>query len=229
MLITCSDSTSPERKHLGLPNQFPLESGNAWIYERHYYESGTDSMVLDTLYILGRHNEYYKYSWSPNVRYNLVKNQNNKLINFGYVNMSDPPDTTIYHFPIIWMFFGEDTGFVDLEPYQNDYMFFWDSIHIGIKKDIKKFDNLYDAFITTNIKSSKPYGNQFSTVDGFIQWTEYNSENGEINRTVVMKQKMKDFYPPQKLIKKSTDAKDMFVPNGSWNYNIPDGIKRQKF
>ena len=38
-LISCTESTEPEgNNHFGLPSEFPLEVGNAWVYERHYYE-----------------------------------------------------------------------------------------------------------------------------------------------------------------------------------------------
>jgi hypothetical protein len=226
-ITNCSDSTNSQERHFDLPSEFPLKSGNAWIYERHLFVGGTHSMVLDTLYILGMHGEYYKYSWQPNEYYILVKNQDNKFLAFGAVFI-DPPDTNLFNRPLIWTFFGEDTGFVELEYYRNTYDIPQDRIHIGIEKDIEMFDNTYDAYVETHMQSSLLDIDHYSTVDGSLKWVLYNLENGEIRGTIVMKQKIEDFPPPEALIKKATHIKDINVePNGKWNYNSPDGNYRQ--
>jgi hypothetical protein len=210
ILAGCSDSTSPdEKKHYNLPNQFPLAAGNAWVYERNYYQAEIDSMILDTLYILGMHDDYFKYTWDPQAYYSLVKNQDNKLLSFGQVNLNDPPDTNIYDRPTVWAFFGEDTGYVDQEGLREFYDVLADCLHIRIEKDIEIFNSLYDAYVTSTIGQAeiKPYREQYSTVDGFLEWIYYDLELDEISDRTEMIKKMTNFYPPQKQMNKSGKGK----------------------
>lgn len=73
---------------LPLPTGFPLVDGNAWVYERCYYDSITgklDSMKLDTLYVFASEEEHiFNYDWSPeDGSYSPVKQVGDTLFAYG--------------------------------------------------------------------------------------------------------------------------------------------------
>ena len=78
-VFNCSDpASSKKNKNTRLPTEFPLEVGTAWIYEDHFYDSGETDVGYDTLYVFGKDNQYYLYSWDPTYYYSLIKNHDNK-------------------------------------------------------------------------------------------------------------------------------------------------------
>lgn len=207
-LLSCSSSTNSNKdNHYDLPTQFPLTVGNAWVYERHDYETGADSMILDTLYISGMYNDYYKYSWSPDEYYLLVKNFDNKLLIFGNISFGDYPDTAFFDKPCIGEFFGEDTGYVNIKNFDNYYLM-WYCLHIAIIHDFKLFDNIYDAYVTSKIDTiaDAVISEQFTTIEGLVQWNYYDTGTGELTGMTKMIAKYTNFYPPNNLTKSSTKS-----------------------
>lgn len=207
-LLSCSSSTDSNKdNHYDLPTQFPLTVGNAWVYERHDYETGADTMILDTLYISGMYNDYYKYSWSPDEYCSLVKNFDNKLINFGHISFGVSPDTAFHEKPYIWVFFGEDTGYVDIKNLDN-YSISGDCLHIAIRHDFKLFDNIYDAYVQSEIDTTVDavYVEVFTTIEGLVQGNFYDTDTGELTGMIKMIKKFTGFYPPNNLTKISTKS-----------------------
>lgn len=194
LIAGCSDLTDSGQP-FPLPTQFPLEVGNAWIYERHYYIDELDSFFLDTLYILGMHDDYYKYSWGPDYYFNLIKNNDGKLINYGMSYIGENPDTTFYTRPYIWAYYSEDTGYIDKNIYQ-DYSVYEDSIYIGIERGIRGLNYIYDAITESDIYKSVVTTKQYNIVDGFLEWQNYDYKTGELISRTKMIKKMKNFYPP---------------------------------
>ena len=205
LFFNCSESTNSNITHYDLPTEFPLQIGNAWIYERNYHTGEPDSIQLDTLYIMGKFGDYYQYSWRPDENCTLVKNYDNMLLNCGYIGFNEESnDTMIYEQPIIWFFYSQDTGYVNIEDYP-DYELQYDSVHIGIEKNIVRFENIYEGYKVSNYGYSFSVQNDvfYLTVDGFIDAYSYDSETGFLDQTVKMVKKLQNFYPPESLAKKS--------------------------
>jgi len=199
--ISCSDSTTSNNSGYGLPHEFPLQEGNAWIYERAYYENGLkDSTRLDTLYIAGRFEDYYLYTWNPEEYFVLVKNYENKLVAFGHINS----DTTFYNLPSIWAFYGE-TGYIDSTYYANYSYTNIDSQYISILPDEQYFEEHYDTYKdekysieSHSYKSIHQYVNKM----GFGYW-ELFDENNNLTETTEMIEMLEDFYPESILTNKN--------------------------
>ena len=120
--VACNDSD--EIVTHGLPSEFPLEVGKAWVYERTYYY--LDTSYLDTLYITGQIDEYYIYSWDPATYGSLVKNEDGALKEFGLI---DAYDTIYYPDPSIWFIY--DTLGTLTPPIYGVYQSGLDSINIS--------------------------------------------------------------------------------------------------
>lgn len=223
-LLNCSSSTNSNKdNHYDLPTQFPLTVGNAWVYESHDYETGADSMILDTLYIPGMYNDYYKYSWRPDEYYSLVKNFDNKLINFGQISFGVSPDTIFHEKPYIWAFFGEDTGYVDIKNFDN-YSISGDCLHIAIRHDFKLFDNIYDAYFTSRIDTiADAVIIEFTTIEGFVQWNYDNTGTSKLTVMTKMIAKYTNFYPPNNLTKGSTKSNiKSTISSNNFIHRFPD-------
>ena len=209
--ISCSDSTTSSNSGYGLPNEFPLEEGNAWIYERAYYENGLrDSTILDTLYIAGRFEDYYLYSWNPEEYFNLVKNYDNKLVNFGSIYIHETGiDTTFYDSPSIWAFYGE-TGYIDSTYFENYNYYENDSLYISIIENEEYFDRRYDTYVTER-KRIEYFSHRFQYLNklGFAKW-EYFDENGVISHGAEMIEILENFYPEEMLTNSNREKQKSF-------------------
>jgi len=196
--ISCSDSTTSPNSSYGLPYEFPLEEGNAWVYVNVYYENGLiDSTCLDTLYIAGQLEDYFLYSWRPEEYFNLVKNIDNKLVNFGSIHINESHiDTTFYDSPYIWAYYG-NTGYIDASYYENYHYNPLDSLHISILNNEPYFGSKYDTYVSDKITRSDNYFSHrlgFSNKLGFACWKSYNEDNDLIRTTKII-EVLEDFYP----------------------------------
>ena len=173
-VLSCSNSTNPtEYKHYGLPQSFPLKVGNAWSYKTTDFNPDQNRIRTDTLYILGEYDIAYKMSYHPNYGYDIVKNDQNKLLVIGRVSTYGIIDTTIFDKPFIWTFFNIDTGFVDKSLF-TDYDCFTDSVHISIVKNMEFINNLYDAYVIKYFsKNSQQWTEQVISVDGLMRERYY--------------------------------------------------------
>ena len=199
--ISCSNSTTGSNSSYGLPNEFPLEEGNAWIYERTYYEYGIlDTTILDTLYIAGRFEDYYLYSWNPENYFSLVKNIDNKLVCFGSIFS----DTTFYDLPNIWAFYGE-TGNIDSTYYAGYSYTNIDSEYIDILHDEEYFDKNYDTYKKEQgLIESYSYNSihQYLNKLGFVYWELFDEDNNLVGTTEMI-EILDNFYPEQILTNKN--------------------------
>jgi len=225
--ISCSNSTTGSNSSYDLPNEFPLEEGNAWIYERVYYENGVqDTTILDTLYIAGRFEDYYLYTWSPEFHVSLVKNIDNKFVCFGYIDSyGSEIDTVFYDFPEIWAFYGE-TGQIDSTYYLNYSYTNIDSEYISILPDEEFFNKRYDTYrreITFSEVLFCKVMYQLTNKLGFVRW-EFIDEDYNLTGTDEMIEKLEDFYPEEILTNKnqntskSLNQKRIYFQNGMFCY-----------
>ena len=210
--ISCTDTTTSSNSGYGLPNEFPLQEGNAWIYERAYYENGLrNSTELDTLYIAGRFEDYYLYSWRPEVYFSLVKNYDNKLVNLGSIHIHDTGiDTTFYDLPNIWAFYGE-TGYIDSTYFTNYSNTFVDSEFISILPDEEYFDEQYDTYkydiLHNDIFNSREH--QYVNKLGFVYWEFFDEYNNLIS-SIKMIDILEDFYPEELLTNNNREKRKYF-------------------
>ena len=195
--VSCSDSTTNSNNDFGLPNEFPLEEGNAWIYERTSYENGLrDSTILDTLYITGRFEDYYLYTWSPTEYLAMVKNIDDKLVCYGTINnYNSTIDTFFYDFPSIWAFYGE-TGYIDSSYFENYYYNEEDSLYISIVEYLEFFDKIYETYVAQNTINSSWYYRRDAYINklGFARWEYFDEANNLIESTEMI-EILDDFYP----------------------------------
>ncbi len=227
LIVNCSESTQPSKSnHFSLPNEFPLKVGKAWVFERHYYENHTDTMFLDTLFIYGMYNEYYKYSWDPSSYTSLVKNENNKLLNFGSIRKYNSiPDTFLYEKPHIWAFFNTDTGFIETSDY-SDYFIFGDSTHSSIQYNKEQFGKKFDTYILKwfyEFHSEKIY--QYTNVLGFVHWMNYDDSTEYLKSETKLISILENFYPSVDTSMKKYSPQYM---NNNNNIFKPDGLIRNK-
>ncbi len=199
--------------HIGLPTAFPLETGNAWIYERHYYEDDVDSVVLDTLYISGQYEDYFKYTWRPDEYASLVKNLDGLLLSCGRIDYTGDGDTLMYEIPSIWAFFAEDTGFVDFTKH-SEYRIYDEKIHIGIESNIEAFGNFYSGYVASRIDTSinEILRDQVTTRAGFYQWRHYDQETQVKYRESIMIQQLRNFLPKPSVQKRFTKKGSTTLP-----------------
>ena len=218
----CTDTTSSDNGY-GLPNEFPLEEGNAWIYEKVYYINELrDTTLIDTLYIAGKFEDYYLYTWNPEHYISLVKNTDNKFVCFGYIDSyGSEIDTVFYDFPEIWAFYGE-TGQIDSTYYLNYSYTNIDSEYISILPDEEFLNSQYDTYrreITFSEVLFCKIMHQFTNKLGFICW-EWFDEDNDLFRTDKMIEKLENFYPEEILnnknqnISKSLNKKRIYLQNG---------------
>ena len=205
IFTSCSDTTSSNNGY-GLPNEFPLEEGNAWIYEKVSYTNELrDTAFIDTLYIAGKFEDYYLYTWNPEHNISLVKNIDNKLVCYGHINSYNSQiDTIFFDLTEIWAFYGE-TGYIDSTYYTNYSYGNIDSEYISILPNEEYFDKKYDTYrreITFFefyfCKSMRQYTNKL----GFVCW-EFFDEDNNLFRTDKMIEKLENFYPEEILLNKN--------------------------
>jgi hypothetical protein len=178
-----------------LPNKFPLEVGNAWKYERTYYEKGAiDTSYLDTLYIAGKHQDYFLYSWNPRSYYNLVKNSDNKLVNYGVIN---PNDTTFFDDAYIWSFYGK-TGCLDSTSFVNyNYNSDIDSFCISIDENREYFGEKWNTYTEkrTYKKDRDKMLTHYNNL-GYVSFRDFD-ENDNLTHETVMIEELEGITPPE--------------------------------
>ena len=215
--ISCTDSTSSNSGN-GLPSEFPLEEGNAWIYERVGYENGIqNTTLLDTLYIAGKYEDYFLYSWNPESYYSLIKNYDSKLIDYGIITNSD---TIFYDVPHIWNFYGV-SGNLDSTNYVNYDFSNIDSAYISVLSDEEYFDKTYDTYLfEERYLTPAPYFrmNLYINRLGYVYF-EYFDEDDNLMQTIRMLEKLENFYPPMININNTIMSKSSNYKQNGINYN----------
>ena len=149
-----------------LPEEFPLKVGNTWIYKKYFYSNNDTTCTVDTLCVLGKYEDYYKYSGSFG-RFELVNNQSGKFLSYGYIQLADTihgnivngdsipypkpiifkADTVLFERPRILAIFTADTGYVDIDTAKYTFVENSDSFHVSIKKGYEFQNNTYDAYV----------------------------------------------------------------------------------
>jgi len=187
-----------------LPTEFPLEVGNAWVYERNDYENGAvDTSYLDTLYIAGKHQDYFLYSWNPKEYYSLVKNSDNKLICYGSIKQND---TTFFDKASIWYFYGK-TGCLDSTSFANYYYKpDMDSACISVDKNREYFGEKWNTYI---MKKTFEFDDEVKTLTyynkiGLVDSKVFNNENNNLITEKIIIKELKNVNPPEL----SNDAKE---------------------
>ena len=213
ILINCSDSTTTSSgSDNNLPYEFPLKEGNAWVYETVVYGETWQDTILDTLYIAGKYEDYYLYSWEPSFYFSLVKNIDNKLVNCG---MIADIDTIFYDLPYIWAFYGE-TGYIDSSHYLNYYYADIDSEYISILPKEIYLGGSYDTYkreITYVEGFYFKEMNQYTNRLGFACW-EIFDENNNLDQTIEMIEKLENVYPKEVLTNKKSFDKTIYTQSG---------------
>jgi hypothetical protein len=193
VLISCEkEEESSDTLNLQLPTEFPLEVGNAWVYER-TFNNGTS--FYDTLYITGTYEDYFIYSWNPGIYGSLVKNENNKLLNCGYINQSE---TVIYNSPDTWLIYDtigtiippidgyniDQTDSVKISTtmvqYSNNNFHSYHAISYAIENFV--YDSLYKVYNSVGIYSFETFGNEETKIK-LINTFHTNSFNKEFYQT----------------------------------------------
>jgi len=203
-IISCDteDDTKDTNNVRPLPTEFPLEVGNAFVYERLYYTNNQlDSTVLDTLYVYEMEGSYYKYSFRPWEYYNLVKNVPNMFLSYGTIYFSaQKKDTFMYDKPDVWMLYGFE-GSIDTSEYSANYDLDVESWEIEVENEMKFAGNIYNAY--KNIFNHgtdytvSPKREVYAIEDGFAQWNYYDADNNLVRQTK-LKTVLKDTFPPTK-------------------------------
>jgi len=196
IFIYCSDSTNSNENYFGLPTEFPLAEGNAWVYAKQYFQFSEDSSIIDTLFIFGKYLDYFKYSWNPTEQFFLIKNYNDMLICYGDVLLNVEPDTLMYDSPIIWSFFNEDTGFINSENYVG-YKVPFANMRIDKISNIEIFNTSYDGYITSVIDTitNVAYRQEIIIKEGIYKRLYFNRITGAKIRETTLIQKLQNFYP----------------------------------
>ncbi|MCF8308601.1 MAG: hypothetical protein K9I68_06290 [Bacteroidales bacterium] len=177
-----------------LPSEFPLEVGNAWEYERTYYENGEfDTSYLDTLYIAGKYQDYFLYSWDPKYYYSLVKNSDNKLVNYGSIR---PNDTTFHDDPRIWAFYGK-TGCLNSTSFNNYDNSNIDSLCISIDENREYFGEKWNTYIEERtFINDRDKRVMYYTKLGVVR-VKYLNENNNLSSEIIMVEALDDLNPPE--------------------------------
>ena len=193
-LIACSNPTdSNEQNHFDLPRQFPLQVGNAWVYKTTDYNPDQNHIRTDTLYIYGKYGDSYKMSYHPSSGFDIVVNDQNKLLVLGTVSKQNEPDTTIYSRPFIWTFFNMDSGFVDKSVFKN-YDCFTDSVHISIEYGMEFINNQYDVYVIKYyLKNSSRWYEHIISVDGLMRERYFMGD--EIISEKIIQSKLGNHFP----------------------------------
>lgn len=183
LFFGCSDFFAPENDNL--PSEFPLKIGQKWIYDRTYYSAGeVDSVQTDTLFIVGKWDDYYLYSWNPSEYFSLVRNYDNKLVNFGSILITNA-DTLFHQIPYVWAFYEEKENSVpDLEGYN----YFGDSLFISVSHNEKWFGKIYDTYKLESKGINSNYYRKivYYNILGFVKWEYFDAENNLIRKTVMV-------------------------------------------
>jgi hypothetical protein len=194
LFLSCEKDNDNINTH-ELPSRFPLEVRNAWKYERIYYENGSvDTSYLDTLYIAGNYQDYFLYSWSPKDYYSLVKNSDNKLVNYGRI---DPSDTTFYGEGIIWSFYGK-SGCFDPLSYEN--YDFWDSevdsFCISIEDNKEYFGEKWNTYVEEMTSTEYEDITTIYNRLGYVHF-KYYDDNNILTSESIMIEKLENVDPPE--------------------------------
>lgn len=157
-----------------MPTQFPLEEGNAWVYNgKSYSDSGSYTEYTDTLYICGKYEDYFLYKWGPLGRYNLVMNEDDKLVQYGYI---EDNELLIYEKPNIWFWFGKTGRLIesDFNGYQYNPE---DTISMNIVREECLGYMLY-GYVKETLNQNQYYNRSYSHLNeyGFYRWRYYDEE-----------------------------------------------------
>ena len=201
-----------------LPIIFPLEVGNAWKYERKYYENGIlDTSYFDTLYIAGLYQDYFLYTWNPEQYYNLVKNVDNKLIRYGYIDLMD---TIMYYEPDIWAFYGE-IDCLDSTDFENySYISNLESCCISVENNRVFFGEEWDTYVMEKKYTSYAPDmiDRYNKL-GFVSFKRYDENNYLISETVMV-EVLNGVTPPEILKNVKESAIKQF---NKIQIQLPDG------
>ena len=194
IFVSCDANTNDSNRNMYYPASFPLEVGNAWIYNRINYENNTES--LDTLYIVGQYEDFFLYSWRPDELALLVKNDSGVFANYGFIDYSKP-DTILYSKPSAWFIY-DNRGLLNKSDY-GEYHVTADSIitfretyiHNGLElnsiKEVEYRTRVYDIQHTY-------MGNI-----GYLSWRDYKIANDTI---LIKETKLisahKNIFPPKR-------------------------------
>jgi hypothetical protein len=194
VLFACENDDNTKKTN-ELPDKFPLETGKAWKYERTYYENGAiDTTYFDTLYISDKHLDYFLYSWNPSSYHFMIKNTDDKLVQYGAIY---PNDTSFYAEPRIWAFFGK-TGCLDATNFENyHYDSGLDSLCISVEENKEYFDEKWNTYIqektfTDGRYRSVTYYNKL----GFVHFKFYD-ENNNLTEENEMIEELENINPPK--------------------------------
>ncbi len=192
-LLSCSSPTNSNINHYDLPQTFPLKVGNAWSYKITDFNPDQNRIRKDTLYVFGVYDNAYKMSYHPNYAFDIVKNNQNKLLVLGHVSLYGINDTTIFDKPFIWTFFNIDTGFVDKSIF-NEYDCFTDSVHISIIQNMEFMNNLYNVYVVKYFfYNSIQWTEQIISVDGLMR--ERNYIGDELKSERIIQSKFENHFP----------------------------------
>jgi len=204
ILFSCeSDDNNSNATH-ELPSEFPLEVGNAWEYERTFYENGAiDTSYLDTLYIAGKYQDYFLWYWDSWNHYVLVKNSDNKLLYYGTI---EPNDTIFRDEPGVWAFYGK-TGCLDSTSFANYYYNSnIDSFCISIDENREYFGEKWDTYIEKRTyKDNRDKTLHYYNKLGFVEFTGFDKNNNLTFEHIMIK-KLENANPPEF----SNDAKKRY-------------------
>lgn len=172
-----------------LPGVFPLEVGNAWVYERNNFNNGETS--YDTLYIPGKYQGHFKYTWDPANYYSIINNEEQYLIFYGGFN----GDSLVFEEPpVIWSFYPDKKGWVEFDDFSEFYDVYADSIYIDIIKDYPVLDRTENVYKETWYYYYGKTQIIYHSNSGFIKIIGMNLS--DTVRTTTLVERLTDFYPP---------------------------------
>ena len=198
--LGCEDEKDEEAPIIyPLPTEFPLDKEYAWKYERKFYGSKTewqlnftpDTSYLDTLHVLPTENDYSFYWWggSDPSYANLVMNDGNNFICFGYVDLDD--DTTVFFDePTLWACYSE---IFDTSALSDSYFNFYDTRSTSVDT---VNDTIYHSYVFSfeDINQSLEYFIGMKVdMFGFVGWeVYYDWEDEEYEDTYTKIEKIRE-------------------------------------
>ena len=214
-IVCCNNSKVINSTNL--PKKFPLKTGNTWVYKNLVYSKCDTICTYDTLCILGKYKDYYKYTEGYG-RISLVKNKYRKLLSYGYIQLSDTihgiisgNDTTSYKEPIILkadtIYYGKplikaiftiDTGYVSIDTLSQKFMFssHIDSFHVSIERDYKYKNNSYDSYVFRYLSKCPGVYCRYDyyTKIGLVYNKAISKNKKNIVQEIILENVLKDYY-----------------------------------
>ncbi len=175
-----------------MPVSFPLEVGNAWVYENVIYndDGSIDSAISQTLYIAGRYQDYFLHTWAPAYHCSLVKNENEMLVDYGEITQDG---LNMYAKPYFKAIYNR-TGTIDFYSISEIDFSSFDSVRVDNIEDMVWMDEEMNTIKITSFFTGNNYMETYITDKGMMQKKVFNS-NGKLSQSLTIMETLKDTIP----------------------------------